>query len=108
MLSISVLGTFNLINTQNYKIYSGIGLVDRQIKVLWVKKSSPETPYDIDIYDFSFPSGIVALLGFTNLSSHPYRVGAELQYTTGNKGQLFSVPLDWSGFKFLVGVGIKF
>ncbi|GAG60564.1 unnamed protein product, partial [marine sediment metagenome] len=105
MIAISTLGIFDLVSYQNYVIYSGIGLTSHQVKTLWVKGPNAKFPWDI--YNFGFPSGVTVLLGFTNSLPQSYCIRAELQYTVGTKGQLLSVPLDWNGFKFLVGVGIK-
>ena len=101
--SVSILGLTDLFTYKNYSIYGGIGLVDRSVRTRWPGWGDP--PYYT--YDFGFPWGITTSIGIKT-SYKILQVKIEAQYTTGIDGELFYIPLDWDGFKFLAGLGIKF
>ena len=101
--SVSVLGLTDLFTYKNYSVYGGIGLVDRSVRTRGPGWGNP--PYYT--YSFGFPWGITSVIG-VKTSYKILQIRAEAQYTSGIDGELFYVPLDWSGFKFLASVGIKF
>lgn len=102
--TISLSGTIDLFQYENYKIYGGVGLVDRRVKVRW--SGFGNLPYYA--YDFAPPWGAVLLFGVGIPLGKFCLLKGEIQYVTGDDGELYYIPLDWNGPKFLVSLGIKF
>ena len=101
---VSLLGVFDLFQRQNYKLYGGMGMVDYRI-------TSNEPIFDnppSSKHDFSFPWGLVFMLGVEAPLNKSCQLKGEIQYTARADGELFFVPLDCDGFKFLLSIGIKF
>ena len=101
--SVSILGLTDLFTYKNYSIYGGIGLVDRSVRTRC--SGWGNLPYYT--YGFGFPWGITVAIGMKT-SYKILQVSIEAQYTSGVDGELYDIPLDWDGFKFLIGAGMKF
>lgn len=94
---VSVLGMVDLFQYPKHKLYTGMGLTDYQV-------TSPRYAK----HDFGFPRSVVILLGVAVPLHKSCQLKVEGQYVIGVDGELFRVPLDWNGFKFLMSLGIKF
>lgn len=94
---VSVLGVVDLFQYPKYKLYAGMGLTDCRVNSPLYAK-----------HDFGSPRSAVILLGVATPLHKSCQLKTEVQYVTGADGELFFVPLDWDGFKFLVSLGIKF
>lgn len=94
---VSVLGVLDLFQYPRHKLYAGMGLTDCQVNSPLYAK-----------HGLGPPRGAVILLGIATPLHEFCQLKAEAQYITGADGELFFVPLDWDGFKFLVSTGITF
>ena len=101
----SMLGEFDLFQYGNRRLYGGIGVIDyRIVRSWWHWFGSPITR----TYDFGFPWGAIVLFGLATPLNQSCEVKGEIHYVTGTDGELFGIPLDWDGFKFLISLGLKF
>lgn len=101
--TISLLSTVDLFHFKDLKVYGGIGLIDYRVKS-WI----PGFREFACSHNFGLPWGTVVLLGMAIPVGKSYQLEGEVQYVTGADEELYGIPLEWDGFKFLIGIGLKF
>jgi hypothetical protein len=96
---ISILAVFDLFHYGSQTIYGGIGVTSQEIKI-WKCNAYGSIPYYV--HNFDFPLGMVYVVG-SAISYHFLQLKGEIHIMGSAGGKL-----DWNGYKFLIGVGVKF